>query len=53
MSVSVKVLAYTFPTVCIVMGVLLLFSDKSAEGGGLIALGALFQGLYLAVRYRK
>jgi hypothetical protein len=53
MSVSVKVLAYTFPTVCIVMGVLLLFTNKAAEGGGLIALGALFQGLYLAARYRN
>jgi hypothetical protein len=53
MSVSVKVLAYTFPTVCIVMGVLLLLGNRSAEGGGLIAIGALFQGLYLVARYRR
>jgi hypothetical protein len=53
MSVSVKVLAYTFPTVCTVMGVMLLFADKVAEGSGLIALGALFQALYLVARYRN
>jgi hypothetical protein len=52
MSVDVKVLAYTFPTVCVVMGVFLLLGNKPAEGGGLIAIGALFQALYLAVRYR-
>ena len=50
---DIKVIADTFPAICVVMGVLLLFSGKSGEGGGLIAVGALFQALYLAVRYKN
>jgi len=50
--VDIKVLAYNFPAICIVMGVLLLFGGKTGEGGGLITVGAFFQALYLAVRYR-
>jgi hypothetical protein len=52
-AVDIKVLAYNFPAICIVTGVLLLFAGKSGEGGGLITIGAIFQALYLAVRYKN
>jgi len=50
--IEVRVLAYTFPAICIVMGALLLSAGQSKEGVGLITVGAAFQALYLALRYR-
>jgi hypothetical protein len=60
MGIDIKVLAYTFPAICIVMGVILLITGQqmnSSElrtwGGNLIIIGAVLQALYLILRYGK
>jgi len=58
--IDIKVIAYTFPAICIVMGALLLIAGqqlKSSElttwGGNLIIIGAALQALYLLLKYGK
>jgi hypothetical protein len=60
MSVSIRVLAYTFPAICIVMGVILLITGQEMSspelktwGGNLIIIGAVLQVLYLILKYGK
>ncbi len=57
MPVDIKVLAYTVPAICIVMGALLLLAhantDATTWGGNLIILGVALQALYLFMRYAK
>lgn len=60
MGLDIKVFAYTFPAICIVMGALLLFggsqmvsSEMTTWGGNLIIIGAALQAFYLFLRFGK
>jgi len=60
MSLNIKVLAYTVPAICIVMGAILLVagvqmgsSELRTWGGNLIMGGIGLQILYLFLRYLK
>jgi hypothetical protein len=58
--IDIKVFAYTFPAICIVMGALLLMygqqvhgSELTSWGGNLIIIGAALQAFYLFLRFGK
>jgi hypothetical protein len=60
LAIDIKVIAYTFPAICIVMGALLLIygqyvhsSELTTWGGNLIIIGATLQAFYLFLRYGK
>jgi hypothetical protein len=60
MVLDIKVLAYTFPAICIVMGALLLVGgsqwhspEMTTWGGNLIIIGAALQAFYLFLRFGK
>jgi hypothetical protein len=60
MAINIRVLAYTFPAICIVMGVILLIAGQQMNspelrtwGGNLIIIGAVLQALYLILRYGR
>jgi len=59
MSVSIKVLAYTVPAICMVLGFLLIFVGLSTENDGMtrsgwmvVIIGFILQVLWLLTRRR-